>query len=552
MKHDNRTILLAIAGLAAASATHAVELETSNPDLKVRWDNTVKYSAAYRLKEQSARLVSELNQDDADLNFNKGLISNRVDLLSEFDLTYQNFGARISGAAWYDQVYNNRTDNNSAFTYNAASVSSRDFTKATRDLHGRKAEVLDAFLFAKGNIGDMSGSARAGRHALVYGESLFFGSNGIAAAQQPVDVVKALSVPGTQFKELIMPVGQLSGQLQVNTNLAVGAYYQYRWEKSRLPAAGSYFSSADFLFDGSERLLVVPGYVPPIGALAPYQHVADMEAKNSGQGGAQIKWTPEGSGVDLGFYAARYHDKSPQLVMRVLPHAYDLVYAEGIRTYGMSASTTIGSANFAAEVSVRHNVPLVNAGTADLFGVVPAAFGGPAAPVSQDHPSYPVGRSAHAQVSWLASLPPSFLAREASFVGEIAWNRRTSITRNAAALDPNATRDAYGLRLAYEPSYRQVSSGLDLSVPIGLSYFPKGRSSVITAFGPDKGGDMSIGLNAVYLSNWYLGLSLTHYYGAEDLAVLPNPAGAQGSQMYTFKQSSKDRDFISLSVRRTF
>ncbi|MES2262778.1 MAG: DUF1302 domain-containing protein [Pseudomonadota bacterium] len=546
-------IAVILTGFATLPAAYAAEFDTDNPDLKLRWDNTVKYSAAYRLKNPSALLVSSLNSDDGDRNFRKGLISNRIDLLSEFDLTYHNLGARVSGAAWYDQVYNSGTDNDSPLTYNSPTVSNRDFPRGTRDLHGRKAELLDAFLFAKGTIGDMAGTVRAGRHALVYGESLFFGGNGIAAAQQPVDVVKGLSVPGTQFKELIMPVSQLSGQLQIDPNLAFGAYYQFRWEKNRLPEVGSYFSTADFLFDRAERLLVVPTNVPPFGALAPYLRDADRRPKDSGQGGVQIKWTPEDSGYDLGFYAARYHDKSPQTITRVLSHTYALAYHEGIRTYGLSASTTIGMANFAAEVSVRHNVPLVNAGSADLFGIVPAAFGGPVAPADNlDHPSYPVGRSAHAQLSWLATLPPSFLSREASLLGEVAWNRRTSVTKNAAALDPGATRDAWGMRLAYEASYRQAASGLDLSVPLGLSYFPKGRSSVITAFGPNHGGDMSVGINGVYLSSWYFGLSFTHYYGGQDLAVVSNPAGPLGSQMFTYKQSSKDRDFVSLSVRHTF
>ena len=36
------------------------------------------------------------------MNFDKGLISNRVDILSAFDLSYKRkYGFRVSGAAWY-------------------------------------------------------------------------------------------------------------------------------------------------------------------------------------------------------------------------------------------------------------------------------------------------------------------------------------------------------------------------------------------------------------------------------------------------------------------
>ncbi|WP_218196339.1 DUF1302 family protein [Pseudomonas sp. PCH199] len=62
-------------------------------------------------------------------------------------------------------------------------------------------------------------------------------------------------MPNTQFKELIRPVQQFSGQIQLRPNLAIGAYYQVRWERSRLPGVGSYFSTADILDTGAEEIL---------------------------------------------------------------------------------------------------------------------------------------------------------------------------------------------------------------------------------------------------------------------------------------------------------
>lgn len=533
-------IAMAMAALAAAPHAFAFEIDTGS-DVKLRWDNTVKYSTAFRLKQRSAALTNDANQDDGNRNFGTGVVSSRADLLSELDLTYRNLGARVSGAAWYDSIYTGSTDNNSPFTYNAVSVPASAFPGATRDLHGRKAELLDAFVFAKGDVGGMPGSVRIGRHALVYGETLFFGNNGIASAQQPIDVVKLLSVPNTPFKELIRPVGQVSGQLQLQSNLTLGGYYQYRWEKNVLPGVGSYFSGGDFLDAGGERL-----FTGPTSAVTRGQ---DLRAKNSGQGGLQLKWSPQDSGIDLGFYAAQYHDKNPQNVIRPASNTYVLAYHEDIRTYGASFSTTVGEFNFAGEASVRRNTPLVQAITPDLFGVVPVMFGGPAAPAdNRDNPSYAVGNSAHLNLSTLASFGPSAIAREASLVGEVAWNRLTGITKNAAMLDPGATRDAWGMRMVYTPSYRQVLPGLDLNVPVGLSYFPKGRSSVITAFGPDKGGDISVGVSGEYMSAWHFGLNLTHFYGAAG-----NTTVTQGATpVFTFKQNFKDRDFVSLSVSRTF
>jgi hypothetical protein len=71
---------------------------------------------------------------------------------------------------------------------------------------------------------------------------------------------------------------------------------------------------------------------------------------------------------------------------------------------------------------------------------------------------------------------------------------------------------------------------------------------VVTAFGVDKGGDMSIGINGTYLSQWYVNLGYTHYYGPAGVAAVARGAGT----VFTYKQSLKDRDYVSLSVRRTF
>jgi len=554
LRHMSQALALAFGALLACQGARATEIDTGNPALKLRWDNTLKYSSAARLKGQAAELVdtpSSANVDDGDRNFGKGFISNRVDLLSELDLTYKKVGARVSGAAWYDFAYNRDTDNDSPFTYNALSVPNSRFPDATRRLHGRKGELLDAFVFANTDVGGMPVTVRLGRHALVYGETLFFGMNGIAAAQQPIDVVKGQSVPNTQFKELIRPIGQLSGQVQLTSNLSMGAYYQYRWEANRLPGVGSYFSVADNIGAGTESLIL--GAPPTPRSI----YTGEVKAKNSGQGGMQLKWTPAGSDIDLGFYAARYHDKSPQVVLNLVPTpvgpfpaTFQHFYHEGVRTYGVSATRTFGEFNVSAEASVRHNAPLSHAGSPDLYGIVPAAFGGPAAPSDNSgNPTYPVGRTAHLNLSTLATLTPNFIAAESALVGEIAWNRVTSVTKNADHLDPNATRDAWGLRMVYTPTYRQVMPGLDIDVPLGIGYTPKGRSGALgVAFGADKGGDISIGVNGRFEDVWFLGLNFTHYYGAGATAVNVD----HGATVYTYKQTLKDRDFVSLSIRRTF
>lgn len=549
-------IVPAVSALTAATLAWpagAMTFDTDVPGLKVQWDNTLKYSTAFRVKSQDGTLLANPNTDDGDRNFGKGMISNRLDLLSELDVKYNDVGLRLSGAAWYDDVYNRSNDNpgfmGGAFP-NQISVAQNAFTDKTRSVQGRKAEMLDAFVFGRFNIGDSRVLLRLGQHGLVWGESLFLGANAIAGAMAPVDVNKLVSVPGTQFKEAIRPVPQISGQIQLTPSVTLGAYYQFRFKPNRLPAVGSYFSQNDLLVDGAEQLLLGPA-----GA-APRQ--ADVSPKNSGQGGLQLRLRSDET--DLGLYAIRFHDKSPQFVgglvqtpYGLMPGSYYVTYQQAITAFGASASRTFGSVNLAIEASIRNKQDLAAAGhPADLS----QAFGLPATN-NTSNPAYPVGRTAHVNASMLWSLDPTPLFREANLAAEVAWNRMLSCRTNCAVYDPlthqgtidnNASRDAVSLRLLFEPTYRQVIPGLDLGIPIGLGYTPKGSRSMALgsgAFPGENSGDLTIGLNGSYLDGWRFTLAYTHYFGSAKTYL-------DADNSFSYGQSLKDRDFIAFSLRRAF
>lgn len=544
-------LTVAAVWVLSAPAAQAFQIDTGNPDLSLRWDNTLKYSSAWRAQDQSSKLNAgqvALNQDDGDHNFNKGLISNRLDIFSEMDVAFGEFGARLSGAAWYDTVYQKDNDNDNPARANQRSVAYDEFTDDTRQLHGGNGELLDAFVYWNGELADRALSVRLGRHGLIWGESLFFGANGIAGGMAPVDVVKAISVPNTQFKEITRPVSQLSTTYQLTDDVSLGAFYQFEWDSTRLPASGSYFSSSDVIGDGAERLIVGAPFPPFLGgnadSPAAFFHGKDKKARNSGQGGLQLKYTADS--VDYGLYAIQYHDKTPKLYLK--PSAtgpnfstgqigdFYWVYPEDIRALGASFSTTVEEYSFAGEASLRWNMPLVSNGVSIGPGVEAD---------NNDHALYAVGRTAHVNLNTLASFGPSFLARESSLVGEIAWNRLLQVTKNKEALDPGATDDAVGLKVVFTPTYRQVFAGVDISVPLGISYFPMGKSSVVSSFGPDHGGDMNIGVSATYKETITAGLTYTHYYGPEDTTL-------DGLSNFTYKQSLKDRDFLAFSVKTTF
>jgi hypothetical protein len=544
----------------AAAAAHAASLDTGESDWTVRWDNTVKLGLMVRTAKAEPALTDSfrllvpnvpatafpqaLNFNAGDDNFRRrGLVSKRADLLSEFDAVYRkNFGVRVSAAAWYDGAYRGKTD---AVEHVNGQSPFDEFSQHTRDLAGRKAEVLDAFVFGSFDIAEgRKLTARLGKHALQYGESLFFGDNGIARAQGPIDIFKLLGSPNAQFKEIIRPVPQLSAQLQISPEVSVGGYVQFRWQADRLPPEGSYFSSSNLPW-GSQ----LPEFVgiPNVGnfVLTPG---SERKAKDSGQFGLQLRWRLDET--DLGFYAARYNDKGGQLYGRLdtmaapgpggtLPGSWYFVFPDAVKVYGLSASRSVGDFNFSGEASVRDNMPLRS--TNMLYGFFPG----------QPEPRYATGRTAHLNLSTLASFGPSFLSRESSLVAEIAWNRVLKKNDPDGELDAGRTRDATAVQLIFTPTYRQLLPGLDLGVPIGVRYTLDGNSAV-TAWDARGAGSANVGIDGNYLGVWQFSLNYSRFIGKPVPFVDVAPAATGGSPIYGHGNALADRDFVAFTLRRTF
>jgi hypothetical protein len=575
-----RHALAVAAALALPAAVHAFDIALpADSDLKLRLDLTPKYSAGYRLNDPSAALTrfdvavdpGTTNEDDGDHNFKKGLISSRFDLLGELDLTGPNFGARVSGSAWRDSVYLRRSSYQGTPIYaggtplgvttstsnNFSDQEANEFLPDTERQHGRGGELLDAFAYAKGDIGGMKGTVRIGRHTLQWGESLFFGQNGIANAQGPVDVAKIVSVPGWQFKEVLLPVEQVSGSLQVAEGVSLGAYYQFKWRPSKIPGVGSYFSNQDYVGTGTVNFGLDPNGNPIVLS---YDKSKDLEPKDSGQGGLQVRWSPTGSDYEFGFYAAQYHDKTPAApVFDFVNGNVHLAYAENIRTIGASVTSSVGQLNWAVEGSLRWNAPL----TSDpaVLGLGPVITCGD----SNADPCYAVGRTAHLQASGIYVLQPGALWGGGAVVAELAYNRTLEVTKDifAAAdgssqgiggLDPNTTKGAFAFRALFEPQYFQVLPGLDLSIPVGVGYNFGGRSSAIGNFagGASNAGDYTIGVKGTYQNDWKLALTYTDYFGTAKTFTETLVPGSGSPRQLTFGQSLRDRAYVAASVARTF
>lgn len=510
-----------LAVLGAAGTAQAFEIDSGNPDLQMRWDNTVRYNVSRRMESIDPLIGNNGTTDESDLKFSKGsLVNNRVDLLSEFDLVFKrNMGARVTGAAWYDHAYNNNSVPTAPGLAGRGSYDNNTYSHfVDRFYNGPSGEILDAFVFGNFEIGSMPLRLKAGKHSLFWGDVTFNANHSVAYSQMPTDTRKQLSSPGIEAKETVLPVNQLSGQLQVADDLAFAAQYFLDWKPNRLPEGGTYYGAADFLFEGPDRFSLAPGFA--------IRRAAAVEpSKNSGNFGLNMKWSPNWLDGTLGVYYRKFDERQPwssPQINAVPGGFYRLSYARGTELYGIGLNKNLGPVAFAAELSQRRNTAFINS------GINPATLEGPR------------GDSTHFIVngSLLGNLAPSvsYVA-----VGEIAYSHWNKVRSNpnlfradgfAGCTGLNidfacATKDYVGVSLLFVPKILQAIPGGDLSIPMFYQVGVKGNAATLS--GGNKGaGTWSIGLQLDYLAKYKFSLTYSDFmtkYKNAGTATSPNLVG---------------------------
>ncbi len=399
------TALAAAAAIALlhAGPSQAFEVDTGNPDLSVRWDNTVRFNYAVRVEQRDPKIGNSAVSDEGTYSFDRGdAVAKRLDLLSEFDLIWRKrYGARVSAAAWADGAYGGESRSNpNAPLVNIPSYVNHEYSSTIERLYrGPSGEFLDAFAFGEFDVANVPVRVKLGRHTVYWGESLLLGGNlhSVAYAQNPLDLQKGFATPGAEAKELFRPLNQLSMQAQLSDTLSLAGQYLLEWEPFRYPEGGTYLGPVDFAFNGPDRqfLSTTLGFAARGDAVEPHQ---------SGEFGLAARWSPQWLDGTMGFYYRRFSDKLPQtLLTAVAPNAsrYNMVYADGIDLFGVSLAKNIAGVSVGAEVSYRRNTPL----SAQVLGVAPGL------PDAGDTKG-PRGDTWHALVNGLGTIAQNAAVRQ--------------------------------------------------------------------------------------------------------------------------------------------
>ena len=491
----------------------------------VRLDTTLRVSLAARVEPRNPSLLGDVNADDGDRAFSPGPVSERVDVASRLDISRGDLGVELSADGWYDAAYNQADADRSAATFNPVSVPVGEFPAETQRLLGRTVELDDAYLHDRLEVAGLPVSLRIGRQTLLWGESLFFATDGIAAGQAPVDLIKSAGQPLVEANELYLPVTEAVLRVALPADLSLEAYDQFEWRRDRIPGVASYFSTSDILDAGGERVLMPNG-----GSLSRTADRIPSGLGQSGLGQFGVALRRSTDMLDLGLYALRYDAKSPEPEPGTVPGSYRLAYPAGIDLLGASASSYLGNDTLSGEVSLRRHLPLASR-FQPLAPTTPGQSGGGAT-------GFATGQAMQALVSFERQLRPG------SFWPGIFWDAAV-LQAEAAATDllavesgpanrlPGTTRFALALQAVFTPTYYHLARDLVLTVPIGFEIGLAGRSSVDP--GRDAGtGTVSLGVAATYRTVWRADLSFTHYVGGPALQPLA------------------DRDFVAASLQRTF
>jgi len=242
--------LAGVLPLLVAAHAHAVEFSFAEGEVNGSIDTTVSYGQLWRVQGQDKN-NNDINTNDGNRNFGTGLVSEVYKATSDLEVTYQNYGAFVRGTAFYDtQIMDKRNDYlDSSLAYQPSQNVPKDtsFTYETRHSAGRNAEILDAYVYGNWDVADMPVGARLGRQVFNWGEGVFY--RGGVNTTNPVDAGK-FRLPGSELKEVLVPVEALSFNLGLTDNLSAEAFYQWNWKESAIDPVGTYFSETDLFGEG--------------------------------------------------------------------------------------------------------------------------------------------------------------------------------------------------------------------------------------------------------------------------------------------------------------
>lgn len=500
---------LPLAVLAAIAVPQAQAFQiNAHPDWNISLDTTVQYTAGWRVQDRDDAIGNHPFYASSNYKFDRGdMVTSRFQALTELQGIYKGrTGFRISGSAWKDFAYDDDVETNPNPNFDAIrSYPSGKYSSQTKRYHIQGGEILDAFVFHNMDVGDTPVYLRAGRFTQQWGNALFFGFSNIGYSQHPIDFLKSFTQPGSEVKELFLPRTQVMATADLTDTLSVSAQYFLEFRANRFPEGGTYLAPFDILYSGPTSGGAVAGmFGGPVSA----GHEYEPDDINDNFG-IKVDWAPDWARGDLGFYYRQFDEVQPWPGGTMYADGggqVHLTYADKVKLYGISYERTFSTLSTGFELSYRTDTALASA----FSNGQPGEFYSEGAR----------GNVINVIANGLWSLNQNALWDTGTLLAELSYTHLDRVTENeqffngeghASCVDsvdgtqPGdkwdgcATRNSLGVAFLFEPQWLQVKPGLDLSMPVSLTYGISGNPAYAAgSFYAEDTKIYSIGIRGTY------------------------------------------------------
>lgn len=485
-KFKLRPIGALVATLFVAGSVQAGDFTMDN-GVEGRWSLNASVGTSIRAKDADPTLIMPGNggtggttatpstghgaQDDGNLNFQKGdAFSTIAKLIGEVDLKKDNYGLFVRAKAWHDYQLASQgvAKGSSANGYTpGAELNDSSFDSLSK-FSG--VALLDAYVSMNTFVGnDKPLTVKVGNQVVNWGESLFIsGINQFNAFD-----ISAARKPGTQIKEILLPIPQISFNLGVAENTSLEAFYQFDWKKSILDGcgtnwgivntyncsdAGAVVAAGPFQAQANAKNFAGGGVAG--GANAIMSNGGTINGKDSGQWGLAGRYFSPELSTEFGAYYVNYNQRSPILSIlfngTTVPNSF---YANGtnrinyawdysakdIQVFGLSMSTNLGGWSVFGEASHTKDMPVQINGPDLLLGAVGGGASlnglGPLGYLKQTTRNqnilfhgYGLLDKNQIQMSTIKSFPNILAAESLGFVGEVAYQKWSGIGDPASSV----------------------------------------------------------------------------------------------------------------------
>jgi len=381
---------------------HAADYEVAGGKLSVKGSVTAGF--AWRTVGQDTTLVANVNssqvgitgtsltpttgrnQDDGNLNFNKGdPVSQVVNGYLSVGYESGNYGGLVSAKAWYDYELENsdRPWGNIPNGY----APNKPLSDAGAQPRSKFSGVVLDNLYVNGHqpIGTVPFEWTLGWQKLDWGNRYIV--VGGLRDLNPIDI-PALTRPGMlqREQETRIPVPQIFARVGVAPSTAIEGFYQFHFERNAPNECGTFYSGVDWYSDGCNAVTIGAGSDRTALATGSFlKRSPNRMPSNSDQEGIAVTQTINEWATKFGLYATQFHSRQGYSGVIKSQRATGPFFIPGdpdgqnptyytefparIRMFGLSYETKFQAATTFGELTYRPNQPL-QYNAADLLGAV--------------------------------------------------------------------------------------------------------------------------------------------------------------------------------------